>query len=118
MCAHAEFIAFGTPEGIGCVPMQNLFLLTELKALGVCPCKIYCFWQAGRHWVCAHAEFITFRRTERIGCVPMQNLLLLTELKALGVCPCKIYFFPQNWRHWGPCVHRDLHGGRAVWSAL
>ena len=52
MCAHAEFIAFGTTEGIGCVPMQNLLLLAtegigcvpmqnllllaQLKALGVC----------------------------------------------------------------------------------
>ena len=45
MSAHAKFIPFGKIEGIGCVPMQNLLLLAELKALGVCPCKIYCFWQ-------------------------------------------------------------------------
>ena len=75
MCAHAEFIAFGRTEGIGCVPMQNLLLLAQLKALG-----------------CAHAEFTT----EGIGCVPMQNLLLLAQLKALGVCPCRIYCFWQN----------------------
>ena len=43
MCAHAEFITFGRTEGIGCVPMQNLLLFAELKALGVCPCKIYYF---------------------------------------------------------------------------
>ena len=89
MCAHAKFIAFGRTEGIGCVPMQNLsslaelkalgvstqnlFLLAELKTLGVCPCKMYCFWQNFRHWVCAHAKFIPFDRTEGIGCVPMQN---------------------------------------------
>ena len=40
MCAHAKFITLGRPEGIACVLMQNLLLLTELKALGVCPCKI------------------------------------------------------------------------------
>ena len=39
MRAHAKVIAFGTTEGIGCVPMQNLLLLAQLKALGVCPCK-------------------------------------------------------------------------------
>ena len=64
------------------VPMQNLLLLAELRALGV--------------WVCAHAAFTTFGRTEGIGCVPLQNLLLLAELKALGVCPCGMYFFWQN----------------------
>ena len=68
----------------------------RMKPLGVCPCRIFCFWQKRRHWVCAHAKFITFGRTEGIGCVPMQNLLLLAELKALGVCPCKIYYFWQN----------------------
>ena len=31
--------------GIGCVPMQNLLLFAELKALDVCPCRIYYFWQ-------------------------------------------------------------------------
>ena len=92
--------------------MRNLLLLAELKALGVCPCKIYyfwqnqrhwvcahakyCFWQNQRHWVCAHAKFIAFGGTEGIGCVPMQNLLLLAEPEALGVCPCKIYCFWQN----------------------
>ena len=96
MCAHAEFIAFGTIEGIGCVPMQNLLLLVEPEALGVCPCKMYCFWQNRRHWLCAHEEFITFGQTGGIGCVPMENLLLLAQLKALGVCPCKIYYFWQN----------------------
>ena len=71
------------------MPMQNLLLLAELKALGVCQCRIYYFWQNCRCWVCAHAEFITFGRTEGIGCVPMQNMLLLAELKAFGVCPCR-----------------------------
>ena len=76
--------------------MQNLLLLAELKALGVCPCRIYYYWQNSRHRVCAHAEFITFGRTEGIGHVPMQNLLLLAELKVLGMCPCRIYYFWQN----------------------
>ena len=92
MCAHAKYITFGRTECVGCVPMQNLLLLAELKALGVCPCKIYYFWQNRRHWVCAHAKFIAFGRTEGIGCVPMQNLLLFAELKALDVCPCQIYY--------------------------
>ena len=96
MCAHAEFITFGRTEVIGCVPMQNLLLLAEPKALGVCPCRISCFWQNRRQWVCAHAEFIAFGGTEGTGCVPMQNLLLLAELKAMGVCPCRIYYFWQN----------------------
>ena len=101
MCSHAEFITFCRTEGIGCVPMQNLLLLTETEVLGVCPCRIYYFLQAGRHWVCAHAEFIAFGRTEGIVFVPMQHLLLLTELN-----------------HWGPYVHRNLPGGAVVWSAL
>ena len=107
VCAHAKFIAFRRTEGIGCVPMQNLFLLPSWKALDVCPCRIYCFWQAGRHWVCAHAEFIAFGRTGGIGCVPMQNLLLLAGWKALGVCPCRTYSFWQAGRHW-VCAHADL----------
>ena len=79
------------------MPMQNLLLLAEeVKALGMCPCRIYYFSQNWGHWVCAHAEFIAFGRTESIGCVPMQNLLLLAELKALGVCPCRIYCFWQK----------------------
>ena len=45
MWAHAEFLAFAGTEGIGCVPMQNLMLLAEPKALGMCPCRIYYFWQ-------------------------------------------------------------------------
>ena len=88
MCAHAKFIALGRTEGIGCVPMQNLLLLAELKALGVCPCKIFYLWQNERHWVFTCAKFITYGRTEGIGCVPMQSSLLLAYLKALGVCPC------------------------------
>ena len=96
MCAHAEFITFGRTECVGCVPMQNLLLFAELKALGVCPCKMYYFWQNPRHWVCAHAKFIPFGRTEGIGCVSMQNLLLLEKPEALGVCPCRIYYFSQN----------------------
>ena len=59
--------------------MQNLFLLAELKALGVCPCRI-----------------VAFGRTEGIGRVYMQNLLLLAELKALGMCPCRSYCFWLN----------------------
>ena len=76
MCAHAKFITFRRTEGIGCVPMRNLLLLTELKVLGVCACKIYYFWQNRRHWACAHAEFVFSSRTGGIGSVPMQNLLL------------------------------------------
>ena len=76
--------------------MQNLLLLAQMKALGVCPCGVYDFWQNWGHWACAQAEFITFGRTEGIGHVPMQNLLLLAELKALGVSPCIIYYFWQN----------------------
>ena len=76
--------------------MQNLLLFAELKALGVCPCKIYYFWQNRRHWVCAHAEFIAFRRTEGIGCVPMQNLLLFAELKALGCAHAKFITFRRT----------------------
>ena len=44
-CVHAEVITFGRTEGIGHVSMQNLLLLAELKGLGVCPCRIYYFWQ-------------------------------------------------------------------------
>ena len=62
--------------------MQNFLLLAELGALGVCPCRIYSFWQKWEHWACAHAEFITIGRTEGIGRVPMQHLLLLAELGA------------------------------------
>ena len=83
-------------EGIGCVRVQNLLLLAELKALGVCPCRSYCFWQNCRQWVCAHAEVIAYGRTAGSGFVPMQNLLLLDELKALDLCPCRIYCFWQN----------------------
>ena len=76
-----------------------------------------------------------FGRTEGIGCVPMQNLLLLADPEALGVCPCRIYYLSQKRKalgvcpckiyHFdrteyigGACVHRDLHGGPAVWSSL
>ena len=45
MCAHGEYITFGKTEGIGRVSMQNLLLLAELGALGVCPCGIYYYWQ-------------------------------------------------------------------------
>ena len=34
MCANAKLIAFGTTEGIGCVPMHNLLLLAQLNTLG------------------------------------------------------------------------------------
>ena len=93
MCAHEESNTFRKTEGIGCVPLQNLSLLAESKALGVCPCKIYHFWKNHRHWVCANAKIIAFGTTEGIGCVPMQNLLLLAKPEALGVCPCRIYYF-------------------------
>ena len=36
-----ESITFGRTEGIGRVPMQNLLLLAEPKALGVCPCRAW-----------------------------------------------------------------------------
>ena len=42
MCAHAGGYWFGRTEGIGRVPMQTVIGLAELKALGVCPCSIYC----------------------------------------------------------------------------
>ena len=45
--------------------MQNLLLLAELKVLGMCPCRIYYFWQNGG-----------------IGRVAMQKLLLLAEMGA------------------------------------
>ena len=125
MCAHAKFIAFGITEGIGCVPMQNLLLLGGQKALGVCPCGIYCFWQNRRHWVCVHAEFITFGRTEGIGCVPMQNLLLLAGRKALVCVPMQNLLFLTEMNTlgalcaegpaWGPgCVVGPV-AAHAVW---
>ena len=76
--------------------MQNFLFLAELGALGVCPCRIYYFWQNWGHWACAHAEFITFGRFGSIGRVSMQNFLLLAELGALGVCPCRIYDYWLN----------------------
>ena len=96
MCVHAEFITFGRTEGIGHVSMRKLLLLAELKVLGVCPCRIYYFWQNWEHWVSAHTEYIVFGRTGSIGRVPMQNLLLLAKLKVLGMCPCRIYYYWQN----------------------
>ena len=56
--------------------MQDLLLLAKLKALVVCPCRIYYYWQNWVHWACVHAEYITIDRTEGIGHVSMQNLLL------------------------------------------
>ena len=38
-------VAATRTEGHGRVPMQNILLLAELGALGVCPCRIYYFWQ-------------------------------------------------------------------------
>ena len=112
VCAQCKFIAFGTTEGIGCVPKAIIYCfwhnpMPSVVPLGVCPCKIYCFWQNRRHWLCAHSKFITFGTTEGIGCVPMQNLLLLAQLKALGVCPCRIYYFWHNRRHW-VCAHAEF----------
>ena len=72
------------------MPMQNIFLLAELKVLGMCPC--------GNDY---------FGSAEGIGCVPMQNLLLLAELKVLGVCPCRIYSFWQHWEPWA-CTHAEF----------
>ena len=31
-CAHAEFVTFGEPGGIGCVSMENVLFLAELRA--------------------------------------------------------------------------------------
>ena len=89
------------------MPMQNFLLLAELKALGVCPCKLYYFWQNRRHRACAHAEFITIGRTEGIGHVSMQNLVLLAEMKVLGMCPCRRDYLWQNWEHWA-CAHAEV----------
>ena len=44
-CTHAEFSSIRKAEGIGCLPMLNFINLAEMKALGVSPCKIDCFWQ-------------------------------------------------------------------------
>ena len=76
--------------------MHNLLLLAELKVLGMCPCRIYYFWQNWGHGACGHAEVITFDGNGSIGRVPMQNLLLLPELKVLGMCPCRDYYKWQN----------------------
>ena len=73
--------------------MQKRLILAELKALGMCPCRIHCFCQHWEHWACAHAGFVTFSKTEGIDPVSMQNLLLLAELGALGVCPCIIHYY-------------------------
>ena len=86
--------------------MQNIVLLAELGALGVCPCRIYYFWQNSRYWVFAHAEFITFGRTEGIGHVSMQHLLFLAELKVLGVCPCRILLLLAELKVLGVCPCR------------
>ena len=107
MCAHAEYTTFGRTGGIGRVSMQNLLLLAELKVSGMCPCRIYYFWQHWGHWACAHAEFITFGRIEGIGHVSMQNVLLLAQLKVFGMCPCRIYYFWQHWGHWA-CAHAEV----------
>ena len=72
MCAHAKYITLGRTGNIVRVPMQNILLLTELKVVGVCPCRIYYFWQHWGHWACVHAEFITIGRTKGIGRVPMR----------------------------------------------
>ena len=79
---YGECLIFGSTGSIGCVPMQNLLLLAALGALGVCPCRIYYYWQNYRYWACVHAEYITFGSTGGIGHVPMQNLLLLADMKA------------------------------------
>ena len=78
------------------MPMQNLLLLAEVRALGVCPCRI-----------------ITFGRTEYIGCVLVQNSLVWAELKAFGVCPCTIHYLWQNRRHW-LCAHAEFITCRAT----
>ena len=50
------FLHTGIQRTLTCmrVPMQNLLLLAELGALGVCPCRIYYFWQNWEHRACAH----------------------------------------------------------------
>ena len=78
------------------MPMQNLLLLAELKALGVCPCRMYYFWQNWRHWVCAHAELITFGKPWGHWACAHAEFITFGELKALGACPCKTYYFWQN----------------------
>ena len=64
--------------------MQNLLLFAELKVLGMCPCRIYYFWQHWGHWACAHAEYIIFGRTEGIGRESMQNLFPFGRTEGIG----------------------------------
>ena len=90
-----NFLIFGLTGGMGRVPMQNLLFLAELKALGVCPCRIFLLWQNWRQWVCAHAEFDCFGRTGGVGHVPMQNSFSLAEHQAFGVCLCRVFFLAE-----------------------
>ena len=39
------------------MPMQMVIGLAELKALGVCPCRILLVWQKRKHSECAYATF-------------------------------------------------------------
>ena len=55
-----NFIAFGTTEGIGRVPMRNLLLWQSWRHWACAHAKFYCFWQNWRHSVCAHAKFNCF----------------------------------------------------------
>ena len=97
-------IPFGRAEGIGRVPMQNLFFLAEQKALGVYPCRSYCLWQNWRrwvrahaefyyfwpnwrHWACTHADLIAFGRTGGVGRVPMQNFITFGLTGGIGRVP-------------------------------
>ena len=91
-----NFLIFGLTGGMGRVPMQNLLFLAELKALGVCPCRIFLLWQNWRQWVCAPAEFDCFGRTGGVGHVPMQNFFSLAEHQAFGVCLCRVFFFGRT----------------------
>ena len=78
------------------MPMKNFIALAELKALGVCPSRIYCLGTIGGIRACAHAKLYCFGGNEGIGGVPMQNFIALVELKAMGVCPYQIAFLWQN----------------------
>ena len=106
-------VAATRTDGIGHVPMQSLLLLAEVNALGVCPCRIYYFWQSWWHSACVHAEFFTFGRsgsvgrasmgyvfffgrTDGIGRVPMQNLLFFCRTESIGRVPMQNYYFWQN----------------------
>ena len=84
------------------MPMENILLLAKPKALGVCPCRIYYFWQNWGHWACVHAEFITIGRTEGIGRVPMRIVSAGTQGKGGGGA------WGRRERRDGRCAHRGV----------